>query len=232
MRRKNKNKNNLWYKYIILMGKKNTKKRPTLSSTKKKTKKARQRGGFPFGFNPILKDNIEVVIEDGLDKRAYAQRNKVLPTGHGDWFSFDFNNIYDNTYNFFNRTPVKKMVKTVKIALNTKADVKKIKLLNKMIRKYNRERNMQIRHEKKTQTEGEIALSKDILTAVLKTLEPREIKDAQELIYSGVFGKLLSPQKEPETKTELSEVRQQHEILVEENRALKEEISKQENAKK
>ena len=218
------------------MGKKKTKKKPISSSSKKKTKKTIQRGGFPFGFNPILKDNVEVVIEDGLDKRAYAQRNKVLPTGHGDWFSFDFNNIYDNTYNFFNQTPIENPVKTVKIALNTEADVKKINLLNKMIRKYNSERNIRLRREQKMQkgggaVAGEIGLSKDILSSVLKTLDPRETKDAQELIDRGVFDKLISKQSEPVVKRQLSEVDKKHEELVEQNRKLMEEIRNQKRAK-
>jgi septal ring factor EnvC (AmiA/AmiB activator) len=219
------------------MGKKKTKKKPTLkSASKKKTKKTIQRGGFPFGFNPILKDNVEIVIKDGLDKGAYAQRNKVLPTGHGDWFSFDFNNIYDNTYNFFNQTPIENPVKTVKIALNTETDVKKINLLNKIIRKYNSERNIRLRREKMMQkggavVAGEIGLSKDILSSVLKTLDPRETKDAQELIDHGVFDKLISKQSEPVVKRQLSEVDKKHEELVEQNRKLMEEIRNQKRAK-
>jgi hypothetical protein len=118
------------------------KKRKKILSDKKKTKRRQQNGGFPFGIVPVViqdKDSHFVdfqVDSNTIDRGLYAQKHHYFPLMRrakmpGD---FEFQNVYDKTYNFFHQEPKDIKIRTVKIAANTDEDIAKMKVLNKVVR--------------------------------------------------------------------------------------------------
>ena len=225
------------------MGKKKTKKKQvSSSSSSSKTKKTKQKGGFPFGFSPIMTYNddnrmIDFVIQDGVDKTAYAQRNNVYPTLPSmDSFGFDFKNVYDKTYNFFNETPRENRVKSIKIGINTDDDIRKINVLNKIIQVYNNQNNIFERQQRRQlgdkaqQFGGDPAqqwggvVRNPILSSVMKTFakNPEEMKIAENLIKQGVVERALK-QKSPQVL--VGALNRKQKVLKTQNEILRKELA-------
>ena len=200
--------------------------------TKRKgNNKTKKRGGTAFGIVPITTYNdknemIEFVVQDQLDNAAYVARNRVYPTNtFSKWFDFDYNNVYDKTYNFFNMKPIVTNNRAMKIGINTESDMQKIDVLNKIIRKYN---NMNSVYQRKKRVggmmrgggavQGGIEVDKSRL---FQSLSSQELKIADQLVDSGIFSKVLAtviPKELP------SRVEQEYNVLTRENDVLSKQI--------
>jgi hypothetical protein len=119
------------------------KKSKKVLSDKKKTKRRRQqKGGYPFGIVPVViqdKNNHFVdfqVDSNAIDRGLYAQKHHYFPLMRRAKMTndFEFQNVYDKTYNFFHQEPKDIKIRTVKIAANTEEDIEKMKVLNKVVR--------------------------------------------------------------------------------------------------